>query len=70
MKARKAGDICEDCFPRWEERKLPPKRLIELPTTTELGLKIVVCPFCDGDPIVKFATNPDNKFIPESDEDE
>lgn len=67
---RQAGDICESCRPRWEKKKRPGKRLIELPALTDFGLKILVCPFCDGDPIVKFANKPDNKFIPDPEEDE
>jgi len=66
---RKGGEICETCLPRWEARKLPAKVLVELPTTTELGLKLVACPYCDG-PTVQLALNPDNKFLPEPDEDE
>jgi hypothetical protein len=70
MSERKAGDICETCLPRWKHRKVPGKKLVELPTPTELGLKVVVCPYCDGSVIVAFANKPDNKFIPEPEPDE
>jgi hypothetical protein len=33
-------------------------------------LKVVVCPYCDGTPIVAFSNKTDNKFIPEPEPDE
>lgn len=70
MSPPEAGDICETCRERWEARNQPPKRLVALPTLTEVGLNVVVCPYCDGTPILQFASNPDNKKLdPESEEE-
>lgn len=55
----KAGDICQSCRKFWEHRKLPIKRLVEVPKAdstvahTDHGIPIVICPHCDGDAILK-----------------
>lgn len=52
----KAGDICENCRERWEDKKLPPKQLIALPSVTQIyHSEVAVCSFCDGDPLIEFA---------------
>ncbi len=49
-------DICTGCAERWEKRSLPGKRLVTLKRRTiNKSLEVVVCPYCDGEPVVKIA---------------
>lgn len=55
-----AGEICESCRKFWESQNLQPKYLVhvfnsegvEIRTDNE-QLEIIVCPYCDGDLILK-----------------
>lgn len=52
----KPGDICQSCLPFWESRNRSHGiRLIALDskTTDQKQIPIVVCPWCDGEPIVR-----------------
>lgn len=50
----KAGDICQSCKPFWDHQELPPKVIISVAKVTEnYSLPIEVCPWCDGDTILK-----------------
>lgn len=47
------GDECESCRQFFESNGEPPRHLILLPDKfTDYGIPIVVCPFCDGEPIL------------------
>lgn len=50
MTMPKAGDVCENCRPRWEKQGLEPKTLERAKGTTEKKRYVVtLCPWCDGD---------------------
>lgn len=58
---QEAGEVCLSCNAIWEHHD-PPKAskimvAIELgdgtPVTTDYGIPIVICPWCDGDPILQ-----------------
>lgn len=47
------GDECQSCKRFFESHGKPPKRLIAIPGKfTDFGVQIVVCPHCDGLPIL------------------
>lgn len=48
-----AGEVCESCRPIWEEEGKPVKHMVQIPITTETGVPIVVCPYCDSDVLVR-----------------
>lgn len=49
MDTPKAGDICQNCRPRWAKQKKLGKRLVVLPIDTgKKDAEIAVCPYCDG----------------------
>lgn len=46
---QKAGDICENCQERWEEKNKPTIALVGLPSfTMRYHAPVAVCPYCDG----------------------
>lgn len=46
---QKAGDICENCRDRWEEKGKPLIKLVALPSfTMRYYAPVAACPFCDG----------------------
>ena len=49
----KAGDECETCREFWTSQGKRPRRLVALQTETDYGIEIVVCPYCDGSPIIR-----------------
>jgi hypothetical protein len=60
MKLADSGTTCEACKPFWTAQKLDPKLLVQVfhadgrPMLTEKKqIPIVVCPYCDGDLILK-----------------
>lgn len=53
---QKAGDICENCQERWEEKNKPTIKLIALPGfTMRYHSSVAVCSYCDGSEILKIA---------------
>lgn len=47
------GDECQSCKKFFEANGKPPKRLIAIPGKfTDFGIQVVVCPHCDGLPIL------------------
>lgn len=47
---QKVGDVCDNCRPRWEAKQKEPKVLqVAANTTTKKGIKVPLCPYCDGD---------------------
>ena len=50
-----AGDICQSCRKFWQDQNLEPRELVQLEVTTDGGGAIVVCPYCDGEPILQSA---------------
>lgn len=57
----KAGEICQSCASSWKAQGLEPKRLRYVKAAdgriacTANGMEIVICPYCDGDAILKLA---------------
>lgn len=47
------GEDCQSCILYRRERKLPPMRMVKIPATTERGIEIIICPWCDGDELIK-----------------
>lgn len=53
-KLKASGDVCQTCYNIWAHRKLEPKRLKNLydaagnVITTDNGIPIVICEYCDG----------------------
>lgn len=53
-KLAKAGDECTSCRPFWAKHGKAPRRLVALDKSTTLKkIPIIVCPFCDGSPILR-----------------
>jgi len=53
---QKAGEVCENCRERWENAKLPTKKLFALPSyTMRYHSSVAICPYCDGGEITKLA---------------
>jgi hypothetical protein len=50
-----AGDFCQSCLKFWKDQGLDPQTLVQLRTRTEHGHAIVVCPYCDGEPVLQSA---------------
>ena len=54
-KLSKPGDDCQTCRKQWTHQKLPPKQLQAIldadgnPITTDKGIPVVACSFCDGE---------------------
>jgi hypothetical protein len=60
VKVQDSGGFCQDCYVFWTHQSLEPKRLVQVfyedgkPMLTEKKqIPIVVCPYCDGDVILK-----------------
>ena len=52
---QQAGEVCENCQERWEEKNKPPIKLVALPSfTMRYHTPVAVCSFCDG-PIADIA---------------
>lgn len=48
------GDVCLSCLPFWSFQKLPGKVMIAIAKETEHHhIPIHVCPFCDGQTILR-----------------
>ena len=55
FKFQEAGDVCENCRERWEERNKPTIKLVPLPSfTMRYHSPVAICPYCDG-PILQIA---------------
>jgi hypothetical protein len=53
---QKAGEVCETCKDFWKSQSRAPKKLVALPSVTQVyHSEVAVCPYCDGEPIVRFA---------------
>lgn len=47
------GDECQSCAPFFAQHGEPPRKLVLIPNKfTDFGIPIIVCPFCDGQPIL------------------
>lgn len=52
---QEAGDVCENCRERWEDRNKPVIHMVALPSfTMRYHSAVAVCPYCDG-PIQQIA---------------
>jgi hypothetical protein len=50
----KPGDECLTCKPFWTERRHEaPRIMVALGVATDFGVPIVVCPYCDGAPLLR-----------------
>jgi hypothetical protein len=49
------GDECDSCREFWTNRQPPqsPRVLVDLGVKTDYGISVIVCPWCDGEPILK-----------------
>lgn len=48
------GDECDSCRSFWAKQGSPPQKLISLNRHTEnREVPIVVCPYCDGEPLLE-----------------
>lgn len=46
---QKAGDTCENCRERWEEKNKPTIALVALPSfTMRYHSPVAICSYCDG----------------------
>lgn len=60
MTVQDAGSVCKDCYKFWAHQKLEPKRMVHvfhedgrILETDNKKIPIIVCPWCDGDFILK-----------------
>lgn len=52
MPTQKIGDVCEECKPRWERKKIEPQVLVAASGKTEVKGEVVpLCPWCDGNAV-------------------
>lgn len=52
---QKVGEVCKGCEDRWRRRDQSPRVLKGLPrSTTNKGVIVPVCTYCDG-PVLEFA---------------
>jgi len=69
----KAGDICQTCRPQWTHQKLEPKRYQSVldahnvPATTDYGIPIIACAFCDGELIFSLPKSPQSDITDKTD---
>lgn len=64
---QKEGEVCWSCQPFWDEEKSPPQHMVavrnaqgDIITTRNHDIEIVICPYCDGDLVLKSAQHVDN----------
>ena len=51
---QKVGDICDNCRPKWEKKKVEPRVLQRL-GETESGAVVPACTYCDGEFVFEIA---------------
>lgn len=51
----RSGDYCQSCKPRWQNAKKVPVRLVSLAAVSPNHKPVIVCPWCDGESIIKIA---------------
>lgn len=55
---QKKDEICQSCLKRWTDKDMMPKILVQLPSTTmRKKIDVVVCPYCDGEPVAKLSSD-------------
>lgn len=46
--APKVGDDCLSCADYWDNQKKPRKKLVQIASTQNKKIMVMVCPYCDG----------------------